>query len=76
MGRRRDFGLRGAVKRTTKEVTPIVASSRQAGTPVPTLFLVYETFFDPRFSATTNLLNAQCYAVVQPSVTLEIGYPG
>ena len=48
----------------------------EPGTPVPTLFHIYETYFDPRFSATNNLLNAQGYAVVQPSVNLEIGYPG
>lgn len=48
----------------------------QPGTPVPTIFHIYETFFDPRFSSTTNLLLANGYAVVQPSVNLEIGYPG
>jgi len=48
----------------------------EASTKVPTVFHIYETFFDPRFSGTTNLLTAHGYAVVQPSVKLEIGYPG
>ncbi len=48
----------------------------EPGTKVPTIFHIYETFFDPRFSGTTNLLTAHGYAVVQPSVNLEIGYPG
>jgi dipeptidyl aminopeptidase/acylaminoacyl peptidase len=47
-----------------------------SGTPVPTVFNVYEDFFDPRFNTTTNLLTAHGYAVVQPSVDLERGYPG
>ena len=48
----------------------------EPGTRVPTVFIVYETFFDDRFNATTNLLTSHGYAVVQPSVTLERGYPG
>jgi dipeptidyl aminopeptidase/acylaminoacyl peptidase len=46
------------------------------GTPVPTVFILYETFFDARFNPTVALLNAEGYAVVQPSVHLERGYPG
>ena len=46
------------------------------GTRLPTVFLVYEDFFDARFNATVALLNANGYAVMQPSVSLEEGYPG
>jgi len=46
------------------------------GTRVPTVFIVYEQFFDDRFNATVNLLTSNGYAVVQPSVELETGYPG
>jgi len=46
------------------------------GTPLPTVFLVYEEFFDARFNATVALLNADGYAVMQPSVRLERGFPG
>lgn len=46
------------------------------GTPVPTVFLVYERFFDNRFNSTIAVLNNAGYAVMQPSVDLEIGFPG
>ncbi len=46
------------------------------GTAVPTVFLVYEDFFDDRFNSTIAVLNNAGYAVVQPSVDLEIGFPG
>lgn len=48
----------------------------QPGTRYPTVFIVYETFFDDRFSSLIALLNAHGYAVMQPSVNLEIGHPG
>jgi dipeptidyl aminopeptidase/acylaminoacyl peptidase len=47
-----------------------------AGQKYPVIFNVYETFFDDGFNATTNVLTANGYAVAQPSVNLEIGYPG
>ena len=42
----------------------------------PTVFILYETFFDPGFNPTAALLNAAGYLVVQPSVNLVQGYPG
>ncbi|HMD36822.1 MAG TPA: prolyl oligopeptidase family serine peptidase [Vicinamibacterales bacterium] len=47
-----------------------------AGTKYPTVFEIYEDFFDDRFSGTINVLTANGYAVMQPSVNLEIGHPG
>ena len=47
-----------------------------AGTRYPTVFEIYEDFFDDRFSGTINVLTANGYAVMQPSVNLEIGHPG
>ena len=44
--------------------------------PAPTVFLVYETFFDDTFDATANYLASRGYAVMKPSVSLETGYPG
>jgi len=44
--------------------------------PAPTIFLVYENFFDDTFDATANLLASRGYAVVKPSVAFETGYPG
>ncbi|HEX9166377.1 MAG TPA: prolyl oligopeptidase family serine peptidase [Gemmatimonadales bacterium] len=46
------------------------------GTKYPTVFIVYEGFFDDRFNGTIALLNAHGYAVMQPSVHLVQGYPG
>jgi dienelactone hydrolase len=48
----------------------------QAGTRYPTVFLVYEQFFDDTFDAVANLLAARGFAVVKPSVGFDIGYPG
>ena len=48
----------------------------QPGMRYPTVFVVYETFFDDRFNSTVSLLTSNGYAVMQPSVHLEQGYPG
>ncbi len=47
----------------------------EAGKKYPVIFNVYETFFDDGFNSTINVLTANGYAVAQPSVNLEIGYP-
>ena len=46
------------------------------GRALPTVFSVYEDFFDDGFDATTMLLASRGYAVMKPSVTFETGYPG
>ena len=43
---------------------------------LPTVFSVYEDFFDDGFDATTTFLASQGYAVMKPSVTFETGFPG
>jgi dipeptidyl aminopeptidase/acylaminoacyl peptidase len=43
---------------------------------LPTVFSVYEDFFDDTFDATTMYLASRGYAVMKPSVTFETGYPG
>jgi dipeptidyl aminopeptidase/acylaminoacyl peptidase len=48
----------------------------QKGTRYPTVFLVYESFFDDTWDAVANLLAARGFAVVKPSVSFEIGFPG
>lgn len=48
----------------------------QKGTRYPTVFLIYEEFFDNTWDAVANLLTAHGYVVVKPSVGFEIGYPG
>lgn len=45
------------------------------GMRYPTVFIVYETYFDDTFDPTAALLNAEGYLVVKPSVTFETGYP-
>jgi dipeptidyl aminopeptidase/acylaminoacyl peptidase len=48
----------------------------EPGRRYPTVFEIYEDFFDDRFSGTINVLTSNGYAVVQPSVNLEVGHPG
>jgi dipeptidyl aminopeptidase/acylaminoacyl peptidase len=48
----------------------------QRGTRYPTVFIIYESFFDDTWDGVANLLASNGYAVVKPSVTFEIGYPG
>jgi dipeptidyl aminopeptidase/acylaminoacyl peptidase len=44
--------------------------------PAPTVFIIYESFFDDTWDATANMLASRGYAVVKPSVSFEIGFPG
>jgi dipeptidyl aminopeptidase/acylaminoacyl peptidase len=48
----------------------------QQGKSYPTVFNVYENFFDDSFDAAANVLTANGYVVVKPSVDFDIGYPG
>ncbi len=48
----------------------------QPGKKYPVVFNIYEDFFDDTFNGTINVLTSNGYVVVQPSVHLEIGYPG
>jgi dipeptidyl aminopeptidase/acylaminoacyl peptidase len=48
----------------------------ETGKKYPTVFNIYEQYFDDSFSGTINILTSNGYAVMQPSVTLETGYPG
>jgi dipeptidyl aminopeptidase/acylaminoacyl peptidase/tetratricopeptide (TPR) repeat protein len=42
----------------------------------PTLFSIYEEFFDDTFDASLNVLTSQGYVVMKPSVGFETGFPG
>ena len=46
------------------------------GKSYPTVFIIYEDFFADTWDAVANLLNANGYVVVKPSVNFDIGYPG
>lgn len=48
----------------------------QPGKKYPTIFNIYEQFFDDTFNATLNVLTNNGYAVMLPSVNLEQGFPG
>src|SRR5258706_2947364 len=48
----------------------------EAGKKYPTVFNIYEQFYDDTFTGTLNILTANGYAVVQPSVEFETGFPG
>ena len=48
----------------------------EKGRRYPTVFLIYEDFFADSWDAFANLLNANGYLVVKPSVRFDIGYPG
>ena len=47
-----------------------------SGQKYPTLFSIYEDFFDDTFDATVNVFTSRGYVVVKPSVGFDIGYPG
>ena len=47
-----------------------------SGKAYPTLFSIYENFFDDTFDASLNVLTSQGYVVVKPSVGFETGFPG
>lgn len=51
-------------------------SNYEKGKRYPTVFNLYEQFFDDTFNGTVSVLTANGYAVMQPSVDLEIGFPG
>ncbi len=48
----------------------------EPGKKYPTVFNIYEQFFDDTFQGTINVLTNNGYAVAQPSVNLEQGFPG
>ncbi len=48
----------------------------EPGKKYPAVFIIYEQFFDDFFNGTINILTSNGYAVMQPSVNLEIGFPG
>jgi dipeptidyl aminopeptidase/acylaminoacyl peptidase len=47
-----------------------------SGKAYPTVFIVYEDFFDDTFDPVASVLTANGYVVVKPSVDFDIGYPG
>lgn len=48
----------------------------QKGKAYPTVFIIYEDFFDDNWDLAANILSAQGYLVVKPAVDFETGFPG
>ena len=48
----------------------------EKGKAYPTVFIIYEDFFDDTWDVAANILAAQGYVVVNPAVDFEIGFPG
>ena len=48
----------------------------EPGKKYPTVLIVYEQFFDDVFNTFNSILTANGYAVLQPSVEFETGFPG
>jgi dipeptidyl aminopeptidase/acylaminoacyl peptidase len=48
----------------------------EKGRPYPTIFEIYETFFDNGFNSRAAFLTNHGYAVFHPSVNLVVGRPG
>lgn len=51
-------------------------SDYEKGKAYPTVFEVYEDFFDDNFDVRANVLTGHGYVVVHPSVDFETGFPG
>jgi dipeptidyl aminopeptidase/acylaminoacyl peptidase len=48
----------------------------ERGKAYPTVFIIYEEFFDDSWDVAANVLAANGYVVVKPSVDFDTGYPG
>jgi dipeptidyl aminopeptidase/acylaminoacyl peptidase len=48
----------------------------EKGKAYPTVFEIYEDFFDDNFDVRANVLTGHGYVVVHPAVDFETGYPG
>jgi dipeptidyl aminopeptidase/acylaminoacyl peptidase len=48
----------------------------EKGRAYPTVFIIYEDFFDDSWDLQANVLAANGYVVVKPSVDFDTGYPG
>jgi len=48
----------------------------EKGKAYPTVFIIYEDFFDDTWDVAANILAANGYLVVKPAVDFETGFPG
>ena len=59
-----------------KKAVVFYPADYEKGKAYPTVFEVYEDFFDDTFDVRANVLTGHGYVVVHPSVDFDIGYPG
>ena len=59
-----------------KKAVVFYPANYDKGKTYPTVFEVYEDFFDDNFDVRANVLTGHGYVVVHPSVDFDIGYPG
>jgi dipeptidyl aminopeptidase/acylaminoacyl peptidase len=59
-----------------KKAVVFYPAGYEKGRTYPTVFEVYEDFFDDNFDVRANVLNGAGYVVVKPSVDFDIGFPG
>ena len=59
-----------------KKAVVFYPADYEKGKAYPTVFEVYEDFFDDNFDVRANVLTGHGYVVVHPSVDFDIGYPG
>jgi dipeptidyl aminopeptidase/acylaminoacyl peptidase len=59
-----------------KDAVVYYPADYQKGRAYPTVFEVYEDFFDDNYDVRANVLTGHGYVVVHPSVDFEIGFPG
>ena len=58
-----------------KKAVVFYPADYEKGKSYPTVFEVYEEFFDDNFDVRANVLTGHGYVVVKPSVDFDIGYP-
>ena len=59
-----------------KKAVVYYPANYEKGKTYPTVFEIYEDFFDDTFDVRANVLTGAGYIVVHPSVDFDIGYPG
>lgn len=59
-----------------KKAVVYYPANYEKGKTYPTVFEIYEDYFDDTFDVRANVLTGAGYIVVHPSVDFDIGYPG
>ncbi|MES2180004.1 MAG: prolyl oligopeptidase family serine peptidase [Gemmatimonadota bacterium] len=60
----------------SKKAVVYFPADYEKGKTYPTVFEIYEDYFDDTFDVRANVLTGHGYVVVKPAVDFDIGYPG